>query len=96
METYEKETFSDSEISFFEKIGIDNQMYIYELIALRGCSSVYIQLYSASTEDGLTEIDIIKLTDSWYLINEVGIDKFLCDEWDEVLGYLGTQTNLKF
>lgn len=107
MEAYERESFNDKEIKFFQKLKQRNNS-IYELDIrgdwsdaccselrnIKGCSKALIVIIGE--EDDLTEIDIIKLADSWYLINEVGIDKFLCDEWDEVLGYLGTQTNLKF
>ena len=59
-------------------------------------NAVYLQLYPSGEDDSLIEIDITKLKDDWYLIYEPGIDKFICDEWDEVLGYLGSQTNLRF
>lgn len=101
METNKKEPFTDKEIDFFKKLKIDNRS-IYELDVVKpnpwgkGCSTVFIKLYAFDDGDDIIEIDITKLTDSWYLIYEVGIDKFICDDWDEVLGYLGTQTILNF
>jgi hypothetical protein len=59
---------------------------------------VFMQLYPIGEDDGFTEIYIIKLgrDERRYIIDETGIDKFECDEFEEVLGYLGSQTNLKF
>jgi hypothetical protein len=57
-----------------------------------------MQLYPIGEDDGFTEIYIIKLgrAEQLYIIDEPGIDKFECDEFEEVLGYLGSQTSLKF
>jgi len=85
-------------LDFFEKIKKENTKSIYSLdFGMPGKTSVvYLQLYPSGEDDSLIEIDITKLKDDWYLIYEPGIDKFICDEWDEVLGYLGSQTNLRF
>jgi hypothetical protein len=49
--------------------------------------------------DNLINIEITKLADDWYIIRD-GSDfdpqASICDEWDEVLGYLGTKTDLSF
>ena len=98
LDTHGKEPFTQREMDFFEKLKKENTKSIYSLdFGMPGLTSVvYLQLYPSGEDDSLIEIDITKLKDDWYLIYEPGIDKFICDEWDEVLGYLGSQTNLKF
>ncbi len=93
-DTHETENFTQQEIDFFNKLSKDNWGSIYDIDL--GKNLAIIQLYPVGDDDNLVEIDITKLKDNWYLIDEPGIDKFLCDEWEEVLGYLGSQTNLKF
>jgi hypothetical protein len=98
LDTHGKEPFTQKELDFFEKIKKENTDKIYSLdFGMPGkTNAVYLQLYPSGEDDSLIEIDITKLKDDWYLIYEPGIDKFICDEWDEVLGYLGHQTNLRF
>jgi len=100
LDTHGKEPFTQKEMDFFKKIKKENTDKIYSLDfgmpGLNSVSVVYLQLYPSGEDDSLIEIDITKLKDDWYLIYEPEIDKFICDEWDEVLGYLGSQTNLKF
>jgi hypothetical protein len=98
LDTHGKEPFTQKELDFFEKIKKENTDKIYSLdFGMPGkTNAVYLQLYPSGEDDSLIEIDITKLKDDWYLIYEPGIDKFICDEWDEVLGYLGSQTNLRF
>jgi hypothetical protein len=98
LDTHGKEPYTQKELDFFEKIKKENTDKIYSLdFGMPGkTNAVYLQLYPSGEDDSLIEIDITKLKDDWYLIYEPGIDKFICDEWDEVLGYLGSQTNLRF
>jgi hypothetical protein len=98
LDTHGKEPFSQKEMDFFQKLKKENTKSIYSLdFGMPGKTNVvYLQLYPPGEDDSLIEIDITKLKDDWYLIYEPGIDKFICDEWDEVLGYLGSQTNLRF
>ena len=98
LDTHGKEPFTKMEMDFFQKLKRENTKSIYSLdFGMPGkTNAVYLQLYPPGEGDNLIEIDITKLKDDWYLIYEPGIDKFICDEWDEVLGYLGSQTNLRF
>jgi hypothetical protein len=98
LDTFGKEPFTKMEMDFFQKLKKENTKSIYSLdFGMPGkTNAVYLQLYPSGEDDSLIEIDITKLKDDWYLIYEPGIDKFICDEWDEVLGYLGHQTNLRF
>jgi hypothetical protein len=98
LDTFGKEPFTKMEMDFFQKLKKENTKSIYSLdFGVPGkTNAVYLQLYPSGEDDSLIEIDITKLKDDWYLIYEPGIDKFICDEWDEVLGYLGSQTNLRF
>ncbi len=94
-----KEPFSEKEINFFQKLIKENPKSIHDIdLGTPGKShTVFIQLYHIRDDNFLIDIDITKLKDDWYLIYEpAGNTKFICDEWDEVLGYLGSQTNLKF
>ena len=98
LDTHGKEPFSQKEMDFFKKLKEENGMSLYDLdLGTPGKSdTIFLQLYPTGDGDDLIEIEITKLKDDWYLIYEPGIDKFICDEWDEVLGYLGSQTNLRF
>ena len=110
LDTHGKEPFSQKEMDFFKKLKEENVMSLYDMdykiskgelydIDLGTpdkSDTIFMQLYPSGEDDSLIEIEITKLKDDWYLIYEPGIDKFICDEWDEVLGYLGSQTNLRF
>ena len=98
LDTHGKEPFTQKEIDFFQKLKEKNTKSIYEIdLGTPGKSNtIFMQLYPSGEDDDLIEIEITKLKDEWYLIYEPGIDKFICDEWGEVLGYLGSQTNLRF
>jgi len=98
LNTHGKEPYNEIEMNFFRKLKLDNQMSIYDMyLGTPGKSdTIFLQLYPTGEGDELIEVDIIKLKDDWYLIYEPGNEKFICDEWDEVLGYLGHQTTLKF
>ena len=48
-------------------------------------------------DDNLLEFEIQKLKDEWYIIRYVNNDDYyLCDEFEEVKGFLGTETILRF
>ena len=100
LDTHGTEFFNKKEIEFFNKLKNDNERNIYSMDGIDKehfpFHTISFQLYPPGEGDNLIEIDITKLKDDWYLIYEPGIDKFICDEWDEVLGYLGSQTNLRF
>jgi len=52
------------------------------------------------SDDDILEIQLNKLEDDWYLIykfyNLDSEEYYICDEWDEVLGYLSSKVNLSF
>lgn len=93
-DTHGTEPFTKEEYDFFRKLQQKNEGWIYDFDL--GRYYLFMELYPIGDGDDLIEINITKLKDNWYLIDEPGSDNFLCDEWDEVLGYLGTQTPLKF
>jgi len=42
-------------------------------------------------------IEIYKMKDSWYLLyDDDNGEYYLCDEFEEIEGYLGTKTTLKY
>jgi hypothetical protein len=99
--THGTEPFTKEEYDFLRELEQKNEGWIYDF-DLCGYY-LFMQLYPIGDGDDLIEINITKLKDNWYLIDEIfdeydesGSDNFLCDEWDEVLGYLGSQTPLKF
>jgi hypothetical protein len=98
LDSFGTEPFNQKEIEFFKKLKKENEKSIYnmDVESDKTTHTVSMQIYPTGEGDDLIDIDITKLKDDWYLIYEPGIDKFICDEWDEVLGYLGSQTNLRF
>jgi hypothetical protein len=88
------DNFSEQEIEFFKKIKKSPAVYDIPISLIGNTNTIFIQLYPIDEDDNLIEIDIQKLKDDWYLIDEIGGKKYICDEWDEVLGYLGTKTTI--
>jgi hypothetical protein len=68
-----------------------------EYIQYIGESLIQLEVPNIRYSD-MVKVDIIKLKDDWYLIEEAcdddDSDFYICDEWDEVLGYLSS-INLK-
>lgn len=93
-DTHGVEDFTTEQTDFLQVLIDNNKGWIYDY-ELKN-NFVQIQMYPIGDDDRLIEIQITKLKDDWYLIGEPGSDRFECDEWDEVLGYLGSQTPLKF
>ena len=67
-------------------------------------TELFISLYQHNVDE-LLEICIKKLKDSWYLIQcnnmnysemDPGPDFFICDEFEEIEGFLGAETTLRF
>jgi len=87
-----EEPFTEKEVKFFEKLSEENRIDIDYL----DVCFIYI------ITDSRNYFHIHKLKDDWYLIRNYARDfyselvaYFICDEWDEVLGYLESK-NLKF
>jgi hypothetical protein len=87
------ESFTQKEINFLN--GIYKIEEIYQL------SYLDYDVRFISNKNGLVHIQITKLEDDWYLIYEDrNLHKehddryYICDEWDEVIGYFETRTNL--
>lgn len=93
-DTHGTEPFTQEESDFFLNLHKDNTYFIYDMFL--ESDFVTIQLYPSGDDDDFDEICLTKLKDNWFLITENYSTKFECDEWDEVLGYLGSQTPLKF
>lgn len=88
------EDFTTEQRDFLQGLIDNNKGWIYDY-ELKN-NFVQFRIYPIGDDDSLIEIQITKLKDNWYLILEPDSDRFECDEWDEVLGYLGSQTLLKF
>ena len=85
-----KEPFTEKETKFFKQLIEENRSYIKSYTI--GSKKISIMLIEDEDEDDMTEIEFTKLTDNWYLIykcyNHDHEEYFICDEWDEILGYL--------
>ena len=79
------EKFTEKEKEFFLQKFREYIQYI-------GKSLVQLEIPISYSDMVKVDIDIVKLKDDWYLIEETCDDGdgefFICDEWDEVLGYL--------
>jgi hypothetical protein len=83
-----EEPFTQKEVKFFEKLREENRIDIDYLDDQDVCF-IYI------LTDSRNYFHIHKLKDDWYLIRNYVRDfhsefvtYYICDEWDEVLGYL--------
>jgi len=84
-----KEIFNKKEIQFFNRLVEENRLEIEYI----GESLVQLKIPNIRYSN-MTKVDIIKIKDDWYLIEETCDDDdgefYICDEWDEVLGYLSS------
>ena len=101
IETIGTESFSEKEIEFFQKIKEENKGAIYNIDFWSsgdfGTNIIFLSLYPSGEDDNLLEFEIQKLKDEWYIIRYVNNDDYyLCDEFEEVKGFLGTETILRF
>ena len=88
---YGREGFNQKEWDFFKKLEDNNSRLIYKMKTPGKWKNIYIEIYSNDKiTDNLIFIEISKIKDDWYLIYECYESElfFICDEWDEVLGYL--------
>ena len=107
---YRQIPFSKEEIDFFQKLGEENVDSITDIsLSAEGfpllgpilntgkLENIYIQFPTEEIDD-INNIEITKLEDYWYLIHKESEfeEFFICDEWEEVLGYLSSKTNLSF
>ena len=98
--------FTKGEIDFFRKLKemnsdiVDNVKVYKSTFGNIEESEIRIQFLNMeeSDDDDIIEIQLNKLEDDWYLIykfyNHDFEEFFICDEWEEVLGYLSNQTKL--
>jgi predicted SnoaL-like aldol condensation-catalyzing enzyme len=88
---YNDEEFKQKEVDFFKKLKEENPSKITDISRLAPGAIIM--------EFGMVWIHFYKKSDDWYLIcvetnrfrfQEVtdGDEYYICDEWDEVLGYL--------
>jgi len=93
------ESFTQKEIDFFNGIYKIEEIYQLSFWPLLS-QSMPDSVEFINEMDGIIHIQISKLKDDWYLIYEDrNLHKehdryYICDEWDEVIGYLETRTNL--
>jgi hypothetical protein len=97
--------FTKGEIDFFRKLKEMNSDIVdnVKVETKPHCeveeSEIHIQFFNMEEDDDdIIEIQLNKLEDDWYLIykfyNHDFEEFFICDEWEEVLGYLCTKTKL--
>jgi len=88
---YNDEEFNQKEVDFFKKLKEENPSKITDISRLAPGAIIM--------KFGMVWIHFYKKSDDWYLIcvetnrfkfQEVtdGDEYYICDEWDEVLGYL--------
>jgi len=95
---YSKLKFSDGEVEFFNKFSELNTDYSSTLDNdWKDIFDPNFKIYSKGNIITRNIITIIKLDDNWYLISEINNTEFnlvyefyICDEWEEVLGYLSS------
>jgi hypothetical protein len=82
------EPLTQKEVEFFRKLVDKNNPNIRSYIPPDDPSKICLDIYYLYTETILFYIH--KLTDDWYLICKYSgpQESYICDEWDEVLGYL--------
>ena len=90
-----EEPFTQKEVKFFKKLREENNIDT-DYLDMQDVCLIYI------ITDSRNYFHIHKLKDDWYLIRNYTRDfhsefvtYFICDQWDEVLGYLESK-NLKF
>jgi len=88
------EPFTKRDLDFFQKLKKENGNSDC-VIDLGTTGTIFIQL-NRLEYDGWALIEITKLGDDWYLINGLSNNLFICDEFDEILGYLERKTDLSF
>ena len=101
IESIGTEPLSEKDIEFFQKIKEENKGAIYNIDFWSsgdfGTNIIFLSLYPSGEDDNLLEFEIQKLKDEWYIIRYVNNDDYyLCDEFEEVKGFLGTETILRF
>ena len=102
------EQFTQKEIEFFLKLKEENDNSICDVTLPNHKYDIFFTINDYFTSDkkrpkftyNRERISISKREDEWYLIKEEKIhsgtiSRFICDQWDEVLGYLESK-NLKF
>jgi len=97
------EPFNESENRFFNKLVFDNKKGLYHSKISK--SDIMLGLYPTGKNGESIQamyreiryIEIYKMKDSWYLLyDDDNGEYYLCDEFEEVEGYLGTKTTLKY
>jgi hypothetical protein len=87
------DTYTKKELDIFEKLKEDNPSLIESCEPNGDETEVSITIFSIIND--LIVIYITKLSDDWYLILEQCGHEYeefyICDEWDEVLGYLSSK-----
>ena len=86
------DTYTKKELDIFEKLKEENPSLIESCEPNGDETEVSITIFSIIND--LIQIYISKLSDDWYLILEQCGHEYeefyICDEWDEVLGYLSS------
>jgi hypothetical protein len=89
-----KEIFNKKEIQFFNRLVEENRLDIETYYINEVKISIMVIIESTDGAEDLVEFEFTKLKDEWYLVSKIYNQDhdyeefFICDEWDEVLGYL--------
>ena len=90
IDIHQKEPFTEKETKFFKELIKENRIYIQSYTI--GSKQISIMLIEDEDDDDMTEIEFTKLEDNWFTIykcyNHDHEEYFVCDEWDEILGYI--------
>jgi hypothetical protein len=95
---FSKVQFTTQEKEFFRNFRGEIGDKKYDTRLLTSGNTFVIIIYHSITHNLFSQIDITKLEDDWYLIydNSAGYRNYvgkwyICDEWEEVLGYLSNK-----
>ena len=95
---HEKAEWTESEFNFYDTLTRVNARDIYDSVMWETLMRFY--LYPVNDSDELDHLEIQKFEDSYYLIWHHPADIpgtfYLCDEWEEVLSFLGRYTIFRF
>ena len=100
---HEKAEWDESESHFYNTLTKVNAKLIYDSVMWETLMRFY--LYPVVDSDEFDHLEIEKYDDSYYLIwyepamhdsAETRGSYYRCDEWEEVLGFLGRYTTFRF
>lgn len=99
---HEKLKFIEREVEFFDMFSEENKLLYHSNLDNFWMDDYNVPYFRITNSNGV-KVTIVKLEDDWYLISDyipiegtnVEYEFYICDEWEEVLGYLSTNHNFK-